>query len=183
MTLGQTIRYYRKERNLTLEQLAKQCNLSVAQISKLENAKSNPSVGSLRKLADAFEIPLSALTLVDAVPRLEPVLNGEGFTMRWCGKGEHAVLVRYLTLRRDAKMQPIIVSIPAGVDSGASRSHPGDEFFYVLEGKIRFYYGEKDSFEMNKGDFLYYEGHIPHHWENLGEKTAYLLTCNTPPVM
>ncbi|MFA0889178.1 MAG: helix-turn-helix domain-containing protein [Synergistales bacterium] len=183
MNLGQTIRFYRKEKGLTLDQLAQISKLSAPQLSKLENGKSNPSMESLRRLAEAFDVPLSALTLTEERTLLNPVRAGEGFLMRWRGKGDSSVQVRYLTQGRNAKMQPIIVAIPKGVDTGKSRSHPGDEFFYVLHGRIRFFYGEEEVFEMNEGDFLYYESHIPHHWENIGAEDAQVLTCNTPPVI
>jgi len=40
--------------------------------------------------------------------------------------------------------------------------------------------GEK--FTLNKGDTLYFEGHLPHHWQNLSDETAELLFVFTPPV-
>ena len=36
---------------------------------------------------------------------------------------------------------------------------------------------------MNKGDFLYYDGFVPHRWENKGEGAAMLLVSVDPPVM
>lgn len=183
MRLGETIRHYRLENKWTLKMLSEQCNLSVAQLSKLENNKSQPSIDALRRLASVFNIPISALTLTDVPPLVNPVFSGEGFIVRWCGKGPDNVTVRYLTLDRNAKMQPIVVTIPGLMDTGISRSHPGDEFFYVLKGNVRFYYGENEIFDMSLGDFLYYDGYIPHHWENIRKEEAQLLTCNTPPVM
>ncbi|MCD7954027.1 MAG: cupin domain-containing protein [Synergistaceae bacterium] len=91
--------------------------------------------------------------------------------------------MRYLTLNRLAKMQPIVLTVPAGMSTGNSKSHPGDEFFYVLEGCVRFFYGADEVFDMRDGDFLYYDGTVAHHWENMSTKEARLLTCNTPPVM
>ena len=85
---------------------------------------------------------------------------------RWCRRGDDNVTVRYLTLSRAAKMQPIVITIPAGMDTGASKSHPGDEFFYVLDGKVRFFYDD-EAFDMKKGDFLYYDGLFQHHWQNM----------------
>lgn len=183
MRLGETIKHHRKEKEWTLKDLSAKCGLSVGQLSKLENDKSSASIGALRKIAEAFDIPVSALPLTETQQRLHPVLDGEGFVMRWRNDGEKAVTVRYLTLSRQAKMQPIIITIPPQMDTGASQSHPGDEFFYVLEGTVRFFY-HNESFDLRKGDFLYYDGLYPHHWHNLSEtEEAKVMTCNDPPVM
>lgn len=182
MRFGETVKNYRKENGWTLKELSERCGLSVAQLSKLENEKSSTSIESLRKLANAFRIPLSAITLTESAQKLSPVLDGEGFVVRWCRRGDDNVTVRYLTLNREARMQPMIVTIPAGMDTGASKSHPGDEFFYVLDGRVRFFYGD-EAFDVKRGDFIYYNGLFQHHWQNMSDSEARIMTCNDPPVM
>lgn len=68
MRLGETIKSHRKKSGWTLTELSDLCEISVAQLSKLENNKSNPSIESLQKLAEAFHVPVSALTLTTEVP-------------------------------------------------------------------------------------------------------------------
>ena len=116
MHFGETIKCHRKENGWTLKELSERCGLSVAQLSKLENEKSSASIDSLRKLANVFRIPLSSITLTESEQKLSPVLDGEGFIVRWCRRGDDNVTVRYLTLNREARMQPMIVTIPAGMD-------------------------------------------------------------------
>ena len=182
MHFGETIKCHRKENGWTLKELSERCGLSVAQLSKLENEKSSASIDSLRKLANVFRIPLSSITLTESEQKLSPVLDGEGFIVRWCRRGDDNVTVRYLTLNREARMQPMIVTIPAGMDTGASKSHPGDEFFYVLDGRVRFFYGG-EAFDVKRGDFIYYNGLFQHHWQNMSDSEARIMTCNDPPVM
>lgn len=182
MDLGQTIKTNRKNKGWTLRDLSLATGLSTAQLSKLENNKSNPSIDSLRRLSKAFDLPISALTLTETRQQLSPVLNGEGFIVRWCKRGDEYVTVRYLIQDRNAQLQPIILTIPSGMDTGKSESHKGDEFFYVLRGTIRFFYND-ESFDLNVGDFLYYNGLFSHHWQNVSDEEAEIMTCNTPPVM
>ena len=59
--LGSKIRQLRKERNLTLKQLANKTALSVSLISQIELGKSAASVSTLRKLAAALAVTLSSL--------------------------------------------------------------------------------------------------------------------------
>lgn len=54
--LGAKIREVRKKRGLTLPQLAAKAGLSNGIVSKLENGKSNPSLGTLKRLAIALQI-------------------------------------------------------------------------------------------------------------------------------
>ena len=76
MRLGETIKHHRKEKEWTLKDLSAKCGLSVGQLSKLENDKSSASIGALRKIAEAFDIPVSALPLTETQQRLHPVLDG-----------------------------------------------------------------------------------------------------------
>ena len=59
--LGSKIRQLRKERNLTLKQLANKTALSVSLISQIELGKSAASVSTLRKLAAALAVTLYSL--------------------------------------------------------------------------------------------------------------------------
>ncbi len=59
--LGAKIRHLRKDRGLTLKQLANKTGLSVSLISQIELGKSAASVSTLRKLATALGVTMSAL--------------------------------------------------------------------------------------------------------------------------
>ncbi|MEG1603046.1 MAG: XRE family transcriptional regulator [Cloacibacillus sp.] len=181
MKFSETLRNYRKERGWTLEFLAGATKISIAQLSKLETGKSSPSLESLRRLAAAYDVPMTALTHADEVEPISPVRRGDGFVMR-TGLSESAT-IRYLTIKRSAKMQPAVVNIPAGgfaVMPKAAR--PCDEFFYVMRGAVLFHYGET-SCQMNSGDFIYYDGFVVHKWENNGEAEAELIVSSDPPIM
>ncbi len=53
--IGETIRNLRKERSLTLKQMAKRTGLSVSLLSQIERAESSASISSLYKIASALE--------------------------------------------------------------------------------------------------------------------------------
>jgi two-component system OmpR family response regulator len=53
--IGESIRNLRKEKDLTLKQLARRTNLSVSLLSQIERAESSPSISSLYKIATALE--------------------------------------------------------------------------------------------------------------------------------
>jgi two-component system OmpR family response regulator len=53
--IGETIRTLRKDRNLTLKQMARRTNLSVSLLSQIERAESSASISSLYKIAVALD--------------------------------------------------------------------------------------------------------------------------------
>lgn len=61
MTPGENIKAMRKSLKMTLVQLSEITGLSKSTISDIENNKSNPSSATLKKIADAFDIPLSMI--------------------------------------------------------------------------------------------------------------------------
>ena len=71
MGLGKKIVYYRKNKNMTQEELAKQLGISNQAVSKWENEQSCPDVELLPKIADIFEITLDELFERDFVPHKE----------------------------------------------------------------------------------------------------------------
>ena len=57
-SIGEGIRRERLRRGLTLAQLASQVNLTVSALSQIERGASDPSISSLRRIAQAFGIPM-----------------------------------------------------------------------------------------------------------------------------
>lgn len=178
MSFSDTIRRYRKERGWTLQELSQRVGLSVAQLSKLETGKSEPSVESLRKLASVYGVAVSALAQ-DGREKLTPVRKGGGFVVQSGEDGR--VTVRYLTIRRDAKMQPIEAVLPGRSKLSLGQPAPDDVFFYVVRGGVDFYFGEDEICALGEGDSLYFDGCVPHHWENGGEDDAVLVLCGNMP--
>lgn len=59
--IGENIRRLRKEKDLTLKQMARRTGLSVSLLSQIERAESSPSISSLYKVAVALETPVREL--------------------------------------------------------------------------------------------------------------------------
>jgi DNA-binding NtrC family response regulator len=61
MTIGRSIRALRKDRGLTLKQMARRTKLSVSLLSQIERAESSASVSSLFKVATALDVRITEL--------------------------------------------------------------------------------------------------------------------------
>ena len=59
--LGMRIKYLRKAKNLTQEQLAEKINLDITSLSKIETGRNYPQPETIEKLACAFEIDIEEI--------------------------------------------------------------------------------------------------------------------------
>lgn len=61
--LGMRIRYLRKMKKMSIEDLALECGINKNYLSDLERGKRNPTLQMLEKIANGFGISISELTL------------------------------------------------------------------------------------------------------------------------
>lgn len=82
----EVLRFLRKERGLTIEDLARKSGVSFALISKLERNKANPSLSIIRQLASSLDISSSELlSMAESRPdevRIEDERSEDGFRFR-----------------------------------------------------------------------------------------------------
>ena len=64
-TLAKNVRKYRKEKNLTLQELAYKANMDYSQIGRVERGTVNAHISLLWDIADALEVAPSQLLLED----------------------------------------------------------------------------------------------------------------------
>lgn len=58
---GETVRILRKQKEWSQEKLAEKAKLDPKSIVQIENAKRNPTLKTLQKIATAFDVPISKL--------------------------------------------------------------------------------------------------------------------------
>jgi transcriptional regulator with XRE-family HTH domain len=61
MTVGENIKMYRKKAKLTQSELAQRANMSRSYLADVERDRYNPSVDTLKSIASALDVPVSAL--------------------------------------------------------------------------------------------------------------------------
>ena len=176
--LGQKIRALREVRGLSLKALATEAGVSVSFVSQVERGVANPSVASLRRLAQALGSSIGAL------------FDGPDNQGRVVRRQDRARLVDpargwedFLVTPRDAKRLQVIESvIEPGQGSGSEPYvHDSDEeCVIVLEGTLEVGVGD-ETFLLAQGDSLVFESRIPHRNRNLGQSRTRVLWIATPP--
>lgn len=178
LRLGRTVRRLREERSVSLKQLADEAGVSESFISQVERGVANPSVASLRRIAEALGTSIGAL------------FDGGAQKGRLVRVGERPRLMHprrkwqdfLLTPQVSKRLQVILSVIEAGEGSGDEPySHDSDEeCVIILKGTLEFSVGEV-KYLLQEGDSLTFDSRLPHWNRNPGATKSEVLWIITPP--
>jgi len=164
--VGKGIKRLREERSISLKELADRTGLSSAVLSQIENHLVSPPLGTVVRIAKAFDIrpsyffdqhPDKSFTIVRKDER-KPV-------SRFASNRGVRYGYSYESLGHDMKdrhMEPFLVTLePTTVADPKPSAHEGEEFLFVLEGEMKVTLGEHSDI-LQTGDAIYYDSTIPH---------------------
>lgn len=175
MDLGKKIKRMRNQKGLTQEELADRCELTKGYISQLENNLNSPSIATLTDILVALGSSLSEFFQEETEEKV--VFSKEEFIE----KDSEGVLWHWLIPNAQKNMlEPVLVELSEGVSTSGDIPHEGEEFGYVLEGKIAVVLGGK-QYLCKKGEAFYYNADKPHLIVNKNKGKAKFLWVSTPP--
>src|ERR1051326_640514 len=151
----------RREKGMTLAELAPAAGMSQAYLSRVENHKVSLPIAALERLARVLAVPISVFFEVEEQHTLISICRaGRGREGRL--RGPRGFIYQTMAGEKRGKlMEPILVDIASAGRRMALKSHPGEEFNYVIEGECDFVYG-KETIRLRKGDAAYYDASVPH---------------------
>ena len=80
-------------------------------------------------------------------------------------------------------MEPLILELEPGQYSQEIEPHEGEEFGYVLAGKVQLIRSsDSRKVVLKKGECFYFKGNYTHSLFNNGQSTARVLWISTPPI-
>jgi len=79
-------------------------------------------------------------------------------------------------------MEPHLFTIEPGKGSMESYAHHGEEFLYLISGKLNITLNGTE-YHLKHGDSFYFVSKTRHSWYNPGETTATVLWINTSAVV
>ena len=171
--VGGQVKRWRRARGLTLATVAQRSGLNVGYLSQIENDKASPSLSCLSSVGRALDVPIAWFLMEDTPdPRVvraheRPVIEGD--------RGR----VEYVDGRTSRDVSILEVSTTAGGSVGA-HAHPGDEHHIVLRGRMRLVQGDH-VVEAGPGDYVAWDGSIPHDAEPIGDEEAAMLIIRISP--
>lgn len=176
MQLGRKIRDLRLRRGMTVQQLAAASDLSKGFISQVENARTSPSLSTLKDLARALDTSVAYLVVEEEqVPHVVRASSRPRVQV-----GGNAGRVEILSAQPKRNLELILAELPPGLSARGKRHyHHGEECIFCLEGRVTVVCGD-DTFTLDAGDSCHYDGRTPHAVENCGAGTARIVIAMTP---
>jgi transcriptional regulator with XRE-family HTH domain len=165
--VGPRLRTLRRARGATLTDLAGETGLTPSTLSRLENGRLRPTLEQLLPLARAHGIPLD--DLVEAPPTGDPRIHLRPVS-------RFGLIFVPLTRRAGGIQAYKVIYPPAGRSPAKDlQSHEGYEWFYVLNGNVRFVLGERDL-RLGAGEAAEFDTRVPHRIGSADDQPAELLT-------
>ncbi len=175
--LGDKIRKKRSEKNLSLKELAEKISLTASFLSQIERDLAEPSISSLRKIANALEVPIFFF-LIDDQKSSPVVRRSERKTLKL---PKSHLIYELLTPDVNRAMELFIARIEPNTNVGEEGStHPGEECNLVMQGTMEIRIGE-ETYTLEEGDSIYYFASLPHSIRNAGDEEMVFLSAITPP--
>lgn len=179
LNIGQKIQKYRTQRGLSLRGLAEKTGITASMISQIENNAVNPSINTLKTLAETLDFPLYVLFQEDSDPEQELIVRKGEY--RSIGNRNSEVAYNLLTADTKASIEFVLMEIPLQtVTSDKDRSHVGEETAYVEEGDVTISLNG-EPFELHTGDAVRIPAGTGHRWFNTGDKMVRVIFAVTPP--
>jgi len=168
--IGKKIKAFRLQKNLTLQELADRTGYSKGYLSKVEKSDKAPPVATLSTIGRELDVTVASflgegpqadnICLVRKSERTRMARTGEEFGYAW-----EALANPY----PNKHMEPFILSYPSEDALKHSFQHDGEEMLFVLQGKMRFKYGETE-YVLEEGDCVYFDSGILHTGEPAGHE-------------
>jgi len=170
LSLGRQVRSFRLEQGMTVSDLAKQSDLSPGMLSKVENGLTSPSLSTMRGIADALNVPVTALfRLYEETREATFVAAGEGLNIERQGtRAGHQYQLLGHSSNQNPTVEPYLVTLSEKTDVFPLFQHDGVEFIHLISGRMVYRHANK-TYPMKAGDSLYFDSEAPHGPEELLE--------------
>lgn len=160
---------------ISVEEMAATCHASAENYAGYESGEKDIPVSALENISKRFNIEMTALLFGDE-PKMKSYFltrSGQGMAMERTKAYKYQALASGFIGR---KADPFIVTVePVPAETPVHlNSHDGQEFNYVLEGKLLLNINGHELI-LNEGDSLYFDASQPHGMKALNDKPVKFL--------
>ena len=177
MKIGERLKRLRIINSLTQEELASRADLTKGFISQLENDATSPSIATLKDILDVFGVSMQEFfsDTTDA----EDIVYGKDARVQ--ASNDEKIKVELLVPgAQNREMDPVLVTLAPGEEMDEQQFHEGEEFGFVLLGKVQLKLDEKLHM-VRKDECFYFSSDKKHSVKNIGKGPARILWVVTPP--
>ena len=183
--IGHKITALREAHDVSQEELAQRVGCSAQEMADIEASPTVNGLAPLVKITSALGVRLG--TLLDDDKGMGPAVTRAGELESNSAKtsletGTVDAPLDFFSLAQgkiSRHMDPFIIDIAPQTKEDIS-SHEGEEFIYVMAGKVEIAYG-KDVYVLDPGDSIYYDSIVPHQVRNGHDGPSRILACVYTP--
>ena len=157
MDIGAKIKRLRLSNQLTLEELANRSELTKGFLSQLERDLTSPSIATLENILEALGTNLKDFFSEDEDEQI--VFSKDDF---FENTQDDYKISYIIPNAQKNEMEPILIELKEDKKSMEIDPHDGEEFGYVIQGKVTLVNGEEE-YDVKKGETFYLKGNLPHY--------------------
>ncbi len=176
--ISKNLKKIRKQKEITIQELAGSSTISSVSLNNIENGKSNPTIDTLWKIADALNVPYTELLLEQTIPEATVVSYDQVMQQAQFSKDEKSKVYLYYPLSQMDHYEFFGMEI-ISLSEYTSPGHLAGsrEYIFVLSGVLEVKIGS-DTYHLNQGDSLTFFSDRPHTYFNREQNLLKLLIMN-----
>jgi len=160
--IAERLKGLREVLDISADEAARSCGLETGQYLQYESGKCDIPVGILHKIAQYFKIDLTSL-LTGQEPHMRQYTvtrKGQGVNVERRNAYKYQAL-SYNFINR--KAEPFLVKVEPKPETATVclNAHPGQEFNYILSGKLKFFLENKEMI-LEEGDSIWFNSGLKH---------------------
>ena len=184
LAIGREVRSHRRQKSMTVADLAEATGLSIGMLSKIENGNTSPSLNTLQTLAGALSISITGFFRgFESTRTAVHTKSNEGVESERAGtrSGHQYNLLGHIGANSSGVIvEPYLITLTSKSDTFETFQHDGIETIYMLEGEIDYRHGD-NIYPLKPGDTLFFDADAPHGPEKLVKLPAKYLSIISYP--
>lgn len=168
--IGMRLSSLREDMEISVSEMADKLGVDEETYLAYESGNKDFSFSFIYNAADILGVDVLDLISGNAptISMCSMVKKGQGYSV----KRGHDYDYKHLAYTfRNKKAEPFLVTITPDDKPPIMHGHEGQEFNYVISGKMMLYIGDI-SYELSQGDSVYFDSSVPHAEVALGNKEA-----------
>jgi len=175
--VGSIISRERKQRQMTIAELAAKAGISNGLLSQLERGLGNPSIETLSQLARTLSIPIGTFFETVSTPPGEVI---HPHTRRRLMLEDTGMTYQLLVPDMQGSLSMLYIELPPGFSNvNAPFNHHGEEVVFVLSGSIEIHIGDRE-WVLAPGDSIRFHSTVD-HWYRTFDERVIVITAQSPP--
>lgn len=162
---------------MSIKELAESAGLTSGFISQVERGLAEPSISSLRNIANVLGVAVFYFLLDDV--DVNPVVRKDETRLLKFPKSD--ITYELLSPDLNRQMEMFKATLHSGQETSKELfAHSGEEVIHVLSGIMHIQIGD-EPYDLETGDTIHFDSGKPHKIACAGDETLVFISTTTPP--